>query len=88
MTLVERMDIFRLLYVEGLKPSSIATELNREPSSVAHEQEKGVDKGMYNPEFVEARRLEARRSRRPRLKMSGEAWSKAKPQLEKRWSPE
>jgi IS30 family transposase len=43
---------------------------------------------MYNPEFVEARRLEARRSRRPRLKMSGEAWSKAKPQLEKRWSPE
>ncbi|MDR1073586.1 MAG: helix-turn-helix domain-containing protein, partial [Treponema sp.] len=45
MTMIERMDIFRLLYVEGLKPSAIATELNREPSSVDGELEKGVDKG-------------------------------------------
>jgi IS30 family transposase len=43
---------------------------------------------MYNPELAEARRLEVRRSRRLRLKMSGEVWSMVKPQLEKRWSPE
>jgi IS30 family transposase len=45
MTLVERMDIFRLLYVERLKPSAIASALNREPSSITREQEKGVDAG-------------------------------------------
>jgi IS30 family transposase len=33
MTLGERMDIFRLLSVERLKPSAIAAALNRQPSS-------------------------------------------------------
>jgi hypothetical protein len=41
------MDIFRLLYVEGIKPSAIAVALNREP-------EKGMSKGMYNPVLAEA----------------------------------
>ncbi|MDR1220243.1 MAG: hypothetical protein LBK73_11645 [Treponema sp.] len=62
--------------------------MNREPSSDTHEQEKGVDKGMYNPALAEARRLESRRIPRPRLMMSDEAWNTVKPQLEKRWSPE
>jgi IS30 family transposase len=75
MTLIERMDILRLLYVEGLKPSAIAAALNREPFSIAREREKGMGNGMYNPALAEARRLEARRSQRPRLKMSGEAWN-------------
>jgi IS30 family transposase len=88
MSLVERMDIFRLLYVERLKPSAIATALNRKPSSITRELEKGMDNGMYNPILAEARHLEARRNQRPRLKMTGEAWNKVKPQLEKRWSPE
>jgi IS30 family transposase len=82
MTLVERMDIFRLLYVKGLKPSAIAAALNREPSSIAREMEKGMDNGMYNPVLAEAKHLEARRSQRPCLKMSDEAWNTIKPQLE------
>jgi IS30 family transposase len=88
MTLMERMDIFRLLYVEGLKPSSAAAMLNREPSSIARELEKGMDNGMYNPILAGARHPEARRSQRPRLKTSDEAWDTVKPQLEKRWSAE
>jgi IS30 family transposase len=88
MTLAERMDIFRLLYVGRLKPSAIATELNRRPSSITRELEKGMDQGMYNPILAEARHLEARRNQRPHLKMSDEAWNKVKPQLEKRRSPE
>jgi hypothetical protein len=55
-----RMDIFKLPYVEKLKPSAIA----------------------------EARHLEARRNQRPHLKMTDEAWTIIKPQLEKRWPPE
>jgi IS30 family transposase len=50
MTLVGRMDIFRLLYVEWLKPSAIATALNRTPSSITPEWEKGMDNGIYNPD--------------------------------------
>jgi IS30 family transposase len=88
MTLVERMDIFRLLYVERLKPSTIAAMLNRQPSSITRELEKGMDQGMYNPLLAEVRHLEARRNQRPRLKMTGEAWNVIKPRLEKRWSPE
>jgi IS30 family transposase len=88
MTLAERIDIFRLLYAEGLKPSSVAAILNRKPSSIAREQEKGMDNGMYNPVLSEAQHTEARRTRRPRLKMSGGARDKAKPLLEKRRSPE
>jgi IS30 family transposase len=86
MTLIERMDIFRLLYAEGLKPSGIAAALNREPSSIARELEKGMDNGMYNLVLAEARHLEARRNQRLRLKMGDEAWNTIKPQLEKRWS--
>jgi IS30 family transposase len=56
MTLVERMDIFRLLYIERRRPSSIATVLNRRPSSITRELEKGLDKGMYNPILAEAQR--------------------------------
>jgi IS30 family transposase len=88
MTLVERMDIFRLLHVERLKPSAIAAVLSSRPSSVSRELEKGVDKGMYNPTPAEARHLEAGRNQCPRLKMSDEAWNVVKPQLEKRWSAE
>jgi IS30 family transposase len=88
MNLIERMDIFKLLYVERLKPSAIAVSLNRSPSSITRELEKGMDNGMYNPIIAEARHLEARRNQCPRLKMTDEAWKTVKPQLEKRWSPE
>jgi IS30 family transposase len=88
MTLIERMDIFRLMYVEKRKPSAIAAALNRRPSSITRELEKGMDQGMYNPILAETRRLEAGRNQRPRLKMTDEAWNTVKPQLEKRWSPE
>jgi IS30 family transposase len=88
MTLVERMDIFKLLYVERLKPSSIAAALNRKPSSITRELEKGMDNGMYNPIIAEARHLDARRNQCPHLKMTGEAWNIVKSRLEKRWSPE
>jgi IS30 family transposase len=88
MALVERMDIFKLLYVERLKPSAIAAALNRKPSSITREREKGMDNGMYNPIIAEARHLEARRNQRPRLKMTDEAWNMVKGRLEKRWSPE
>jgi IS30 family transposase len=88
MTLVERMDIFKLLYVERLKPSAVAAALNRKPSSITRETAKGMDNGTYNPVIAEARHLEARRNQCPRLKMTDEAWAVIKPQLEKRWSPE
>jgi IS30 family transposase len=63
MTLMERMDIFRLLYVEGFKPSSAAAMLNREPSSIARELEKGMDNGMYNPILAGARHPEGASAR-------------------------
>jgi IS30 family transposase len=68
MTMVERIDIFRLLYVERLKPSAIAAALNRRSSSSTRELEKGMDNRMYNPLIAEARHLEARRNQRPHLK--------------------
>jgi IS30 family transposase len=43
MSLAERMDIFRLLYVARLKTSAIAAALNRRPSSITRELEKGMD---------------------------------------------
>jgi IS30 family transposase len=73
MTLVERMDIFRLRYGERLKPSAIAAALNRQPSSITRELERGMDKGSYNPIIAEVRHLEARRNQHPRLKMTDEA---------------
>jgi IS30 family transposase len=75
MALVERMDIFRLLYVERCKPSAIAAALNRKASSITGELEKGMD----NPILAEARHLEVRRNQRPCLKMTDEAWNMAKP---------
>ncbi|MDR1220101.1 MAG: hypothetical protein LBK73_10930 [Treponema sp.] len=38
-TLIEWMDIFRLLHVERRKPSAIAAVPNRKPSSVTRELE-------------------------------------------------
>ncbi|MDR1030882.1 MAG: hypothetical protein LBL76_08420 [Treponema sp.] len=81
MTLIEQMDIFRLLYVERRKPSTIASALNRRPSSITCEVEKGMDKGTYNPIRTKARHLEARRNQRPRLKITDEAWNMVKPPL-------
>jgi IS30 family transposase len=83
MSLVERMDIFRVLYVERLKRSAIAAALSREPSSVTRELEKGMDTGMYNPMLAEVRRNQS-----PHLKMTDEAWNMVKPRLEHRWSAE
>jgi IS30 family transposase len=57
-----------LLYVERLKPSDIAAALNRKPSSITRETEKGMDNGMYNPIIAEAKHLEARRNQRRVLK--------------------
>ena len=39
------MDLFKLLYVERLKPSAVAAALNRRPSSIAREMEKGMESG-------------------------------------------
>jgi IS30 family transposase len=76
MTLVEQMDIFGLLYVERLKPSAIAAELNRAPSCITREREKG----MYNnPILTKIKHLEERRNQRPGLKMTDEAWNIVKP---------
>jgi IS30 family transposase len=41
MTLVERMDIFRLLYLEKQNKSKIAFMLDRKPSTISRELEKG-----------------------------------------------
>jgi IS30 family transposase len=62
--------------------------LNRQPSSITRELERGMDKGMYKPVITEVRHLEARRNQRPHLKMTDEAWHSIKGQLEKGWSPE
>jgi hypothetical protein len=70
MTLVERMDIFSLLYGERLKPSAVAAALNRGPSSITRELERGMDKGSYNPVIAEVIHLEARRNQRPHLKIT------------------
>ncbi|MHB9294073.1 hypothetical protein Holit_03199 [Hollandina sp. SP2] len=88
MTLVERIDIFKRLYGERLKSSAIAAALNRRPSSITGELEKGMANGMYNPILAEASHREARRNQRPRLKLSDEAWNVVKLRREKRWSPE
>jgi hypothetical protein len=41
MSLVERMDIFRLLYVERLKPLAIAAAMDRKPSGITRGTGKG-----------------------------------------------
>ena len=88
MSLEERMDIFRLLYVERLKPAYIGKQLNRSPSSISREIARGIDQGAYNPFIAEIRHLEARKTQRPPLKMTAKAWLLVKPKLELRWSPE
>jgi IS30 family transposase len=65
-----------------------AEVLNRRPSSITRELEKGMDKGSYNPVIAGAQHLEAGRNQRPRFKMSDEAWHSIKGQLEKRWPQE
>jgi IS30 family transposase len=62
---------------ERLKPPAIAAALNRSPSSITSELEKGMDNGMYNPIPAEIRHLEKRRNRRLRLKMTDAAWKRA-----------
>jgi IS30 family transposase len=84
----ERMDIFRFLYVEKLKPAMIAKVLRRSPSSITREIEKGTEKGMYNPFMAECVHLDARRHQCPQLKITDEAWKLIKSKLEYRWSPE
>jgi IS30 family transposase len=75
------MDIFRLLYAEGLKPAHTGRLLNRSPSSISREIAKGMDQGTYNPFVAEPRHLESRKSQCPALKMTGEAWNLVKPEL-------
>jgi IS30 family transposase len=82
------MEIFRLFYIEKMKPAAIAAALNRTPSTVTRETNRGMDNGIYNPFVAGIRHLEARRNQCPRLKMTGGAWNRVKPLLEKRRSPE
>jgi IS30 family transposase len=88
MTLVERMDIFRLLYGEKQTESKIAALLGRRPSTIGREIEKGMDRGMYNPLMAEMEHLRARKQQGTKLKIDEEVWALIKPQLEQRWSPE
>jgi IS30 family transposase len=88
MTLGERMDIFRLLYLEKQNKSRIASLLGRKPSSISRELEKGLDRGMYNPFLAEMEHLKARKQQSPKLKIDNKVWDIIKPQLELRWSPE
>ena len=87
-TLAERLDIFRLLHIERLKPSQIAKLLNRKPSTITREITKGMDNKVYNPLVAEMRRLEVRKKQRPNLKMTKEAWKLVKAKLELGWPPE
>lgn len=43
---------------------------------------------MYNPFIAEVCHVEQRKTQRPHLKMTKEAWDIVKPLLELRWSPE
>jgi IS30 family transposase len=88
MTFAERMDIFRLLYLEKQTKSRIAALLGREPSTIGRELEKGMDRGMYNPITAEMNHLQERKQQRAKLKIDDGVWNLIKPQLEQRWSPE
>ena len=89
MTLVERMDIFRLLYLEKQTRSKIASLLGRKPSSIGRELKKGMDRGgVYNPFMAEMEHLNARKQQSPKLKIDDKVWPIIKPQLELRRSPE
>jgi IS30 family transposase len=88
MTFAERMDLFRLLYIEKQRPAQIALVLGREASTITREIKKGTDGGAYNPFVGEFLHLKARKQQSPHLKVTHEAWRLIKPQLEHRWSPE
>jgi IS30 family transposase len=88
MTFTERMDIFRLLYLEKQTKPKIASLPGRKPSAISRELAKGMDKGMYNPVMAETGHPRARKQQRPKLKIDDEARGLIKPQLELRWSPE
>jgi IS30 family transposase len=88
MTFTERMELFRLFYVEKLNRTQTAERLQRAVSSIGREIKKGTDSGTYNPFISEALHLRARRYQCPQLKISGKAWDLIKPKLELRWSPE
>jgi IS30 family transposase len=74
MTLAERREIFRLFYIEKMKPAALAAALNRTLPAVTREINRGMDNGIYNPFIAGIRHLEARRNKRPRLKMTSGAW--------------
>jgi IS30 family transposase len=88
MTFVERMDIFKLRYLEKQTMSKTASVLGRKASSISRELKKGMDGGMYNPFLAEMEHLKAGKSQSPKLKIDGHVWSLIKPRLELRWSPE
>jgi IS30 family transposase len=87
MTPVERTDIFRLLYAEGLKPAHTGKPLNGSPSSISREIAKGTGWGSYNPFTAEPRHPESRKNQYPALKMTGEARNPVKPEPELRRPP-
>jgi len=86
--LAERMEIFRYLYIEKMKPAQIAIQLNRRSSSITREINNGKYKEFYDPFIAEVKHLEAKKGQCPHLKMTEEAWEIIKPKLEIRWSPE
>jgi IS30 family transposase len=73
MAFTERMDIFRLLYLEKQTKSKTAAMLGREPSVISRELAKGMDKGMYNPAMAETEHLWVRKRQKPKLKTDGKA---------------
>ena len=86
-TFKERLEIFKLLYVERKKPSAIAKILNRSASTISREINKGTESGDYNPFEREFLHLKARRYQCPHLKIDKESWKYIKSKLELRWSP-
>ena len=82
------MEIFKLLYVERKKASTIAKILNRSVSTISREIKKGAENGDYSPFISEYLHLKARRYQCPHLKIDKESWKYIKPKLELRWSPE
>jgi IS30 family transposase len=73
MTFAERMDLFRLLYIEKQRPAQIALVLGRKASTITREIKKGTNGGAYNPFVSEFLRLKARKQQSPRLKVTHEA---------------
>ena len=83
----ERMEIFNMLYVEGLKPAQISTRLKRSVSSITREIMKGKKRGSYHPETAECYTEKQRKYRRPHLKITPHSWEIIESKLIRRWSP-